>query len=459
MGKEHALKGAVPFNALWFVQNVKEDGGVTGHGKLWTGDFVLILTITLLAFIGVQGLNNGTPIYVSLLGGSNAYAGALILEFSISAAIARIAIGRVIDRRSRRSFVIGGAVLLLIGTAGVIPFPTLEAQAVLRAVQGAGFGAVTTAASTATADVAPAARLGEGLGYYGLGQSLGFAIGPSMAIVLLSFTWHEALFLGMAVVSLCLIALGIICSYEKHPERLDPTSAYARMVRERADQEGLTREAQDQKEQEGFPAAQGASSEESTQEKQEGQEKLPFIWRLFEKGALPGAIPMLTSCLGYSVIVSFVSKYGVQTGLAAPGVFFVFAAITMTAVRLGGGRLIDRMKPHVLLVAPILCGVGCFAILATTAGEAWFYTAGALFGLSMGLAFPLFNTVCVKCAPTERRGAASALYGLANDMGIGLGSVFWGAVIDWIGYTPTFWGGALVLALSYAVAFAVFPRE
>ena len=138
--------------------------------------------------------------------------------------------------------------------------------------------------------------------------------------------------------------------------------------------------------------------------------------------------------------------------------FFVFAAITMTAVRLFGGRLIDAVKPKVLLAAPVLCGIACFALLASSS-EPGFYAAGVLFGLSMGLAFPLFNTVCVKCAPTERRGAASALYGLANDMGIGLGSVLWGAVIDSVGYTVTFWGGAVVLAITYVVALAVFPRR
>ena len=133
--------------------------------------------------------------------------------------------------------------------------------------------------------------------------------------------------------------------------------------------------------------------------------------------------------------------------------------MTMTAVRLGGGRLIDQLKPLPLLAAPTACGVACFALLATTTAEPLFYSAGALFGLSMGLAYPLFNTVAVKCAPTERRGAASALYGLANDVGIGVGSVAWGAVIDSSGYTIAFWGGAAMLVATFAVAAAVFPKR
>ena len=44
--------------------------------------------------------------------------------------------------------------------------------------------ASATAAATAAADIVPVERLGEGLGYYGLGQALGFAIGPDNSVIL-----------------------------------------------------------------------------------------------------------------------------------------------------------------------------------------------------------------------------------------------------------------------------------
>ena len=392
------------------------------NNRLWSGDFVLILVIALLSCVICQALNNGTPIYVSFGGGTNAYAGMLILEFSLMAAVARIFVGRKIDAGSRRLYMAAGAGFLLAGTVGAVVFPLLQLQVVFRAVQGVGFGTVMTAASTAAADVAPADRMGEALGYFGLGQSLGMAVGPSLAIVLMSFAWHEALFAGMAAMSVCLIALCLASSYERHPERLAETSAYRT-------------EAGVAKAQAGFALS-----------------------SLFEREALPGAVPMVIACVGYAIIVSYVSKYGVEANVANPGLFFVCAAVTMTAVRLGGGKLIDRMRPLALLAVPVACGIVCFALLALTQEAAAFYCAGALFGLSMGLSFPLFNTVAVKCAPLERRGAASAMYGLANDLGIGVGAVIWGAVIDSLGYTVSFWGGAAMMALTFFVAAVVFPK-
>ena len=407
---------------------------MAGKDKLWTGDFVLILVVALLSCVACQALNNGTPIYLSYAGVGNSFAGVLILAFSLAAAVARIFMGGRIDTGSRRSAIIVGAALLVVGTAGAVVLPFVELQIVFRIIQGLGFGASLTAGSTAAADIIPKARLGEGLGYFALGQSLGMAIGPSLAIVLVSFAYHEALFAGTAVMSACLMLAGFACTYEKHPERLAETCAY------RQDENEKLGRGKCLIENETFPPPQ-------------------FLIRTFELAALPGALPMAISCLGYAIIVSFVSKYGVQTGLAAPGVFFVLAAVTMTAIRLFGGRLIDRVKPLALLAVPVLCGIVCFAILALTEGEVWFYAAGALFGLSMGLSFPLFNTVAVKCAPIERRGAASALYGLANDLGIGFGAVLWGAVIDVVGYTTSFWGGAAMLACAFVVAAFVFPKD
>lgn len=406
-----------------------------GKMRLWTPAFVLVLLIALLSFIICQGLNNGTPIYLSFSGGSNLYAGLLILEFSLAAAAARIFIGQRIDRSSRRRIMLAGALVTLAGSAGAVVCPDLGMQVLYRALQGLGFGLCTTAASTAAADIVPLDRLGEGLGYYGLGQSLGMVIGPSLGVVLVSFAWHESLFAGMAALSVLLIAAVLGCTYEKHPQRLDPTCAY-RLGR-------------------GAPDGSGAASASPSGAGEDGRRG---IGALFEIAALPGALPMLISCFGYSVITNFVSKYGVEQGLANPGFFFICAAITMTLVRLAGGRLLDEVPPRILVGVPIACGIGSFALLAATDSLAAFYGAGALFGLSMGLCFPLYNTVAVRCSPIDRRGAATALYLLANDIGVGIGAVIAGVVIDMVGYTAGFWGGALMLAFAFIAALLVFPR-
>ena len=403
--------------------------------KLWTGDFALLLGISFLAFVSCQGLNNGTPIYVRMLGGSTGFAGGLILEFSLAAALARIVVGRIIDKGSRKRVMVAGALILLVGSAGALVLPGIEPQLVFRALQGIGFGCATTASATAAADVLPQERLGEGIGYFGLGQSLGMAVGPTFAVVLTSLVFQESLFVGITCVAAALVMLVAACTYESHPHRLPPTSAYRKRTEGHRAQDATAQ----------TPAKQGGIA--------------GIVSSLFEKSALPGVIPMITCCLGYSIIVNFASLYGTQAGIPNPGLFFLLAAVTMTAVRLGGGSLIDRLRPRVLFAVPMACGIISLAMLANSVNEWVFYCAGAFFGVSMGLAFPLLNSVCVKNTVPERWGAASGFFGLANDVGIGVGALIWGAVADVTGFVPVMYCGAAMLALAYAIACIVFPKE
>ena len=399
--------------------------------RLWTGDFTLLLVINFLAYICCQSLNNGVPIYVARLGGTTAFSGALILEFSIFAAITRIIAGRLIDTGTRKRIMLFGALIMFLGTIPALIAPGVMPQLAFRALQGIGFGCMHTAAATAAADVLPSERLGEGIGYFGLGQSLGMAIGPTFAVVLTSMVFTESLFVGVAAVAVTLVALIIACTYENNYQRLPQTSAY----RKRREELGA----------------------DFYKPKPKGDESL--LESLFVKSALPGAIPMVVSCLGYSIIVNFTSLYGTQLGLSNTGMFFVFAAITMTAVRLFGGRLIDKIRPIRLFTAPVICGIASLVLLANLCNEPMLWLAGALFGLSMGLAFPLMNSVCVKNTVPERWGAASALFGLMNDLGIGLGALLWGAVADVVGFVPVMYGGTAMLLLAYVLALLLFPKE
>lgn len=399
--------------------------------KLWTGDFTLLLCVNFFGFVCCQALNNGTPIYVNAHGGATAFSGALILEFSLCAAFARIFAGRLIDNGTRKRIMVAGALLLFAGTLPALVFPGVEAQLVLRALQGAGFGCVHTAASTAAADVLPKERLGEGIGYFGLGQSLGMAIGPTFAVIMTSMVFSESLFVGVAAVAAALFMLVMACTYESHFKRLPETSAYRQRREELGDQ--FYNQA---------PKSKGFS-----------------LSQLFVASALPGAIPMVVVCLGYAIIVNFATLYATQLGMPNPGMFFVFAAITMTAVRLGGGNLIEKINLKKLIALPLLCGAISLLMLANLNAEWMLWLGGALFGLSMGLVFPILNTVCVKNTVPERWGSASAMFGLTNDLGIGLGALMWGAVADVTGFVPVMYGGCIMFVFAYIAALVLFPKN
>lgn len=415
--------------------------GESPREQLWSTTFVLVVVSTLCCFMVGQGLNSSTSVYVALYGGTAAYAGVLAAVFSGAAAVVRLLSGPLIDGRGRRIVMLAGFAVLIVGTVGPLFTHDVAPFVVFRILQGAGFSAVTTASATAAADALPASRMGEGIGYYGLGQAIAMSIGPAFALALVSMDPAENLFIGATAAAALGLALIFFCRYEKHPETLPEEAVYRREREEKR-----TR-------------SEGAKSE--------GARREGFISRIFEKRALPGTLPTLVIAPAFGFVIFFVGLYGTSLGVGNAGLFYTLSAVSMIIVRLKSGAFMDRFAPIKILPVALAFGVVAFAILiacgtvldSSPARDAVFYLAGIVYGPCIGIVNPLNQAVAVKNTPPERWGAANALFQLAIDVGIGCASVIWGLVNDSFGFPVTICCVICCAVASYFVARAVYPKE
>lgn len=415
--------------------------GESPREQLWSTTFVLVVVSTLCCFMVGQGLNSSTSVYVALYGGTAAYAGVLAAVFSGAAAVVRLLSGPLIDGRGRRIVMLVGFAVLIVGTVGPLFTHDVAPFVVFRILQGAGFSAVTTASATAAADALPASRMGEGIGYYGLGQAIAMSIGPAFALALVSMDPAENLFIGATAAAALGLALIFFCRYEKHPETLPEEAVYRREREEKR-----TR-------------SEGAKSE--------GARREGFISRIFEKRALPGTLPTLVIAPAFGFVIFFVGLYGTSLGVGNAGLFYTLSAVSMIIVRLKSGAFMDRFAPIKILPVALAFGVVAFAMLiacgtvldSSPARDAVFYLAGIVYGPCIGIVNPLNQAVAVKNTPPERWGAANALFQLAIDVGIGCASVIWGLVNDSFGFPVTICCVICCAVASYFVARAVYPKE
>ena len=409
--------------------------------RLWSASFILIIASTLCCFMVGQGLNSSTSVYVALYGGSAAYAGVLAAVFSGAAAVMRLLSGPLIDERGRRIVMLAGFLVLIVGTIGPLFTHDVVPFVIFRFLQGAGFSAATTASATAAADVLPSSRMGEGIGYYGLGQAIAMSIGPAFALALVSMDPAENLFIGATAAAALGLALIFFCRYEKHPETLPEEAVYRREREEKR-----TR-------------SEGAKGEEARRE--------GFISRIFEKRALPGTLPTLVIAPAFGFVIFFVGLYGTSLGVGNAGLFYTLSAVSMVIVRLKSGAFMDRFAPIKILPVALAFGVVAFAMLiacgtvldGSPARDAVFYLAGIVYGPCIGIVSPLNQAVAVKNTPPERWGAANALFQLALDVGIGGACVIWGLVNDSFGFPVTICCVICCAVASYFVARAVYPKE
>lgn len=446
--------------------------GGSPREQLWSTTFVLVVVSTLCCFMVGQGLNSSTSVYVALYGGTTAYAGVLGAVFSGAAAVVRLLSGPLIDGRGRRIVMLVGFAALIVGTVGPLFTHDVAPFVVFRILQGAGFSAVTTASATAAADALPASRMGEGIGYYGLGQALSMSVGPALALALVSTDPPENLFIGVTAIAVVGLAMIFLCRYEKHPEMLPEEAVYRRRLEERESEAARTGDAEALEATGRAGAAEAAEASETTtstaQSRMEGQPRRESIAsRIFEKHALPGTLPMIVLSPAFGFVIFFVGLYGASLGVGNAGLFYTLSAVSMILVRLKSGAFMDRFAPIKILPFALACGLVAFAMLVacgtvldgTPVRDAVFNLSGIVYGFCAGIALPLNQSVAVKNTPPERWGAANALFQLANDVGIGGACVIWGIVNDCFGFPVTICCAMCCIVASYFVARAVYPKE
>ena len=415
-------------------------GKADNREALWTPIFVIVLGVSLCTLVTGQASNAGMAVFVSQQGGTAAFAGVLAAGFSLSAALSRFICGPFADMRGRYATMIGGCVLMALGVAGPLVSTNEVFFTICRVVQGIGFSAASTATTAAAADVLPFARLGEGIGYYGLAQALATTIGPAGALFMLSLGNDNLFFVMMACVSLCALGLSIACRYEKHPETLPKTSAYrSRVERQQSESE---------------------ASIEDAKQKSTGFS----IRNIIEPGAFAGGVPIAVMNLTSAFSVFFASAYGLYLGIGNLWIYFTLAAAMMLLIRLKSSSYMDVFGSIVTITVAIVTGIIAVSLLLvaglvgdTSAASILFYLAGVFYGIFNGLISPVNQTVAMRNSPSENWGAASGTFMLLVDIGMAAGGIGWGVVNDAWGYSASIIGVIISLVISYALAWIFYP--
>ena len=402
---------------------------ISPRKNLWSRDFVLICLIGLLVSIGMQVLNATMTLYAVSLGATATFSGMMATFFAFFAAIFRMISGRFSDVRGRRLTMLLGAVTFSVSVLAFGTFALLPALIIFRSIQAVGFSGISTAAAAAAADVTPREQLGEGLGFFSLGQSLAMAIGPALGLAFAGRGNFRMLYLITAVmIALCLI-FAMSLTYEKQQLRKWTQQPDAKASANNADIIDPI-EAQ--------PAG---------------------IWKFIDPKALPASLIYLLICLAVGGMITFLPLYAREKGFNLISLFFLLQAAAMFITRLVTGRLFDRKGPIPVIVPALTIATGTFILILLAESQELFLLAGFMYGSALGMLQPIFNALAVRSAPVHRRGAASATFNLSIDVGIGIGSAIWGVIIDRAGFSLMFTGSALCTMLAMLASLAVFSRR
>jgi predicted MFS family arabinose efflux permease len=376
--------------------------------RLWTRDLVLLLGSTLLVWSSFYFLLPVLPLYVvQRLGGTPAQVGLLMAAVGVLSIVGRLFSGWACDRWGRRPVQL---IFLLLFCAVVFSYnlaTTFGVLLLVRFLHGWPFGGSTTAGQVVASDLVPAARRGEGIGYYALAQTAAMAIGPVLAFAILGGGDFGRLFVAAGLLAVGALVLAWLI---RHPLVRDPAVQFS-------------------------------------------------LATIFERRVLWISVVGLFIALGYSGVTSFISLHAQELGVANAGVFFTLYAVGMVTIRSLVGRVFDRRGPGLPMAAGLALLALCYITLALWRTEAGYLAGGLLFGLGYGASVPTMQAMVVNVVPPARRGSATATLFAIYDVGMSIGPYANGLLAEAGGYSTMYMVGAALLVVPALLFYGRVLRE
>ena len=368
----------------------------TNHSdKLWTKYFTLTFIYALFTSISSNMLMTAIPLYALHLGGDNSISGLLFGLFMLVAILFRPLFAALIDDKSRRMvLIIGGVISLFISLSYVMAF-SVGLLLVLRSLHGIGFSATTNASGTIVSDIVPKSRLAEGVGFFGLSNTLATAVGPALTLYIIQYFSYNVLFLVSSFIGLIALVCGLFIDYEKYKPKFETKLSDRKVKRGIAD-------------------------------------------IMFEKSALPAALVTIFIFVAMGATMTFIPTYALSLGIEDIGMYFIVNSIALLFTRIVGGKLADKYGDTVVMLPGLITIALSFVVLAYATSLTGFVISGILYGLGLGFVDPILSAIMIKLCPIDRRGAGNSTLFTAKDIGGGFGAVIWGFISLDAGFRPVY---------------------
>lgn len=388
--------------------------------KLFTRSYILVCVANFLTSFSFFLLVPTLPFYLADVYGVGSDVVGLVLSCYVVAVLCiRPFAGFVADIFPRkRVYVISYMLFALLFSGYLIVNGDVLQFVLLRVLHGFAFGALNTTGNTLVIDVMPSSRRGEGLGYFGVTNNLGMAIGPMTGLFIISNFGYNLLF----ALALCASLVGVVAALFVLVKRRQPVPHDGPLF---------------------------------------------SLDRFLLVEGVPASLAFFMIAIPYGMTSSYIAIYAAEVGIVnGVGLFFTVQAAGLIVSRLISGRQVDRgLVTQTISRGMVIALIGVMgeALLSVVAGwsavaaNVLYFVSALLIGYGFGTIFPAFNTLFINMAPNSRRATANATYLTGWDVGIGAGMLLGGALSTG-SYSGSFAFGA-ILVLAASIYFKVYVAK
>ncbi|MEE1252985.1 MAG: MFS transporter [Bacteroidales bacterium] len=380
--------------------------------KLWNSNYIKVWLANFMIFFSFMLVTPLLPIYLSETFAADKHViGVVLSGYTLTALLVRPFSGFIVDSYPRKQVLLICFFLMFIFFAGYLVAGSLLLFAIVRTLHGAPFGATTVANSTVAIYVLHPSRRAEGIGYYGLSNNIATAISPSVAIYIYQLTHNFDLIFA---ISMAVAGIGLIINSTVKLEKRE-------LIKDK---------------------------------------KVISLDRFFLLKSWSQSLTMVCFAFSYGILSTYIAIYGKeQLGITSgTGLFFLLMSLGLICSRLIGNRTLSKGKIVENASIGILISLVGYFIFAAVNNSFGYYSAALIIGLGNGHMFPAFQTMYINLAPHTQRGTANSSLLISWDVGVGLGILIGGVVVEYFGYNASFWVSAVVNLLG-VVGFIFFARK
>lgn len=380
--------------------------------KLWNSNYIKVWLANFMIFFSFMLVTPLLPIYLSETFAADKHViGVVLSGYTLTALLVRPFSGFIVDSYPRKQVLLICFFLMFIFFAGYLVAGSLLLFAIVRTLHGAPFGATTVANSTVAIDVLHPSRRAEGIGYYGLSNNIATAISPSVAIYIYQLTHNFDLIFA---ISMAVAGIGLIINSTVKLEKRE-------LIKDK---------------------------------------KVISLDRFFLLKSWSQSLTMVCFAFSYGILSTYIAIYGKeQLGITSgTGLFFLLMSLGLICSRLIGNKSLSKGKIVENASIGIVISLVGYFIFAAVNNSFGYYSAALIIGLGNGHMFPAFQTMYINLAPHTQRGTANSSLLISWDVGVGLGILIGGVVVEYFGYNASFWVSAVVNLLG-VVGFIFFARK